>query len=165
MAKITSIVDDGMPSIQGEQQSTTDAHLYATDDQVDEYIRRMSDGVINCRERGRHSFAPVRVTGMHFVGVTPLGLLVRRVLCDSCLMVERVEEWDVRHKRGKVTRAELVSARLDYLDPTYRADRGHGRMRPRQIRNAVASLALEGSSFRETLKSAHEALKFRNSHE
>jgi hypothetical protein len=149
-----------LTSIQGEQQEEA-APLYATDDEVDEWVRQASEGAIVCQSDGRHHFPPARKTGIRFVGVTPLGLFIRRVLCDSCLMVERVEEWDVRHVGDRVTRAEFVSAKLDYLDPTYLAERGHGRMKPKQVRNAVASVLLAGVSFRDTMKAAQSAAKFR----
>lgn len=161
MAKIIEVVDDGTPvSIQGEQMAASGTH-YASDDEVDAWVRAASAGAVKCRQRGRHDFPTIEEAGMRFGDVTALGLLVRRVLCGSCLVVERVEEWDVRHKGDRVTRTELVRATLDYLDPEYLAKPGTGRMIPKAVRNAVASSVLSGESFRGVLEAAKAARKRR----
>lgn len=160
MAKITEIVDDGQPaSIQGEQQQAASATLWASDEEVMEYVQSVADAVLACRQRGRHFFLSIQDTGMVFVRVTATGLLVRRAGCESCGCVVRVELWDVRHKRDVVTRAELVDSFLDYTDSSYLGKPGHGRMKPKQIRNAVATLALQGQSFKDVLRAATEASK------
>jgi hypothetical protein len=160
MAQVVEIVEvpdtpETLRSIQGERADQVAGEMWATDDQVDEFVRSVGEWVLVCRERGRHAFAPVRVTGMRFEGVTPDGLFIRRVSCDDCGMVVRVELWEVRQKRGVITRVELVSATLDYT-PGYLGKPGTGRMRPRQIRNAVASLELSGQNFREIMKAARQ---------
>lgn len=159
MGQVVTIFDDGKSepaSIQGEQQQAS-ATLWATDDEVDAYVRRVAAGVLRCRARSRHLFDPVDEDGMRFVRVTREGLLVRVVPCESCEKVNRVELWDVRHKGDKVTRAELVTASLGYKDPSYLSPPGTGRMRPQQIRNAIASMQLGGTSYRAVLKAAEAA--------
>jgi hypothetical protein len=164
VATITTIVDDGLPSIQGEYEQVTVDAMFASDEDVAAYVETASPGVRACRERGRHLFAPTQVTGMVFVGVDEAGLLIRRVDCDSCGMVERVELWDVRHHRGKVTRAVLVSAKPAYKDPAYLNKAGKGRMTPKQVRNALATIELGGLDFRQLLKAARSAGKEEAAH-
>jgi hypothetical protein len=103
---------------------------------------------------------PTQVAGMVFVGVDEAGLLIRRVDCDSCGMVERVELWDVRHKRGKVTRAVLVSAKPAYRDASYLNKSGKGRMTSEDRCEARWPPSnLVGSTSVELLKAARSAGK------
>jgi hypothetical protein len=146
-------------SIQGEQQETA-APLYAEDTEVEKYVDTQSPGVVTCRERNRHDYPSIREAGLHFSGVDlTTGLHIRRVRCQSCNLVENVELWDIRHKGDTITRAERVSARPDYglrgpNGERYLAPEGHGRMLPKQVRNAVATGQLKGLSFKEIRKAA-----------
>jgi len=149
-------------SIQGEQQVEIQDTLWAADAEVDEFVLHADDGVIACRERGRHQFAPTRMSGMTFHSINREGFYVRRVPCDSCRRMEvgpdgdtlvpglprviRVEIWDVKHKRDKIVRCDLVRTYSEYVDPSYLNKPGHGRMKPRQIRASVGSQQLVGQS-------------------
>jgi hypothetical protein len=139
-------------SIQAEQQETYGAITWATDEEVDDFVANADDAVLICRERARHNFPTIKSGGLKFSGVTADGLMERRLLCPDCARVERVELWDVRHRRGAITRCELVAARLDYLDSTYLNKQGTGRIKAKQIRNSVGSSLLAGQSFRELRK-------------
>jgi hypothetical protein len=151
---------EGAPkSIQGEEQEAY-APLYAEDVEVEKYVDAQSPGVITCRERNRHDYPSIREAGLHFSGVNlTTGFHIRRVRCQSCNLVENVELWDLRHKGDTITRAERVSARPDYTlrgpnGERYLAPEGHGRMLPKQVRNAVATGQLKGLSFKEIRKAA-----------
>ena len=144
------------PTPVSEQQEQLDGRtpvLWATEDQVASFVASANDDVIICRERGRHFFKGVgRGGSLKFTGINREGLHVRRIVCDDCVCVERVELWELLHKRGKIYRANLVAAHLDYLDPTYLGEPGQGRMKTKQVREALVTLALTGQSFRELRK-------------
>lgn len=147
-------------SIQGEQQHQQQLDLFMPQEDVDTYVRESDDKVVECRERGRHPFETIRSSQMRFEGETEEGFLVRRQVCPCCGLAVRVEHWDVRHHRGRVTRCELVMARTEYRterlkDGTVRryvAPAGRGRIRPRQIRNTVGTMALSGMSYTELIR-------------
>jgi hypothetical protein len=149
-------------SIQGEQQAARGQAMWATDAAVDEWTGQAPPEVVVCRERGRHLYAATR-GGLQFSAITPEGWYVRRVPCDACRIrldddppwpapgtgmprVVRVELWDVKHHRDKITRCTLVKANPEYLDQAYLGKPGQGRMRPRQIRGASATAELAGQS-------------------
>lgn len=154
---------DNARSIQGEQQESRQLDLFMPQEEVDEYVRKSDDGVLACRESTRHPFPPTRLHGQRFDGVDPdTGLMIRYVNCPSCELAYRIELWDVQHRGNKVTRCELVFAktryRTQYLDDgtirRYTAPPGHGRMRPRQVKNAIATIMLGGVSYSELRKQA-----------
>jgi hypothetical protein len=137
-----------LPSIQGEQQQET-GWGRASDEDVDRYVDRVSDEVLACRERGRHLFPTIRVAGMQFTDVDGDGLFLRRLTCTCCGLAVRVEKWQGT-KRGRRVRFQLVASRLEYRTgddgQTYLAPSGQGHMTPRQIRDSVASKALQDQS-------------------
>src|SRR5918995_6646688 len=152
-------------SIQGEQQVEIQDTLWATDDEVSEFVAGADDGILACRERGRHFFPPTRVSKMHFYRITREGRWERRVPCEVCRHVApngtpgeprvvKVELWDIKHKRNKVLRngCQLVRSYLDYVDPTYLNKTGRGRMKPKQIQAVVGSVELEGMNVVELRK-------------
>jgi len=162
-------------SIQGEQQAARGQAMWATDAAVDEWTEHAPPEVVACRERGRHLYAPTR--GLQFSAITPEGWYVRRAPCEACRIrldddepwpapatgmprVVRVELWDVKHHRDKITRCVLVDAKPEYLDRTYLGTRGQGRMKPRQIRASSATAELSGGSvtaLRKTIKETERA--------
>jgi hypothetical protein len=137
-----------LPSVQGEQQQET-GWGRASDGDVDRYVDRVSDEVLACRERGRHLFPAIRQAGIHFTEVDDDGLFLRRLTCTCCGLAVRVEKWEGT-KRGRRVRFHLVASRLEYRTgddgQTYLAPSGQGHMTARQIRDSVASKALEDQS-------------------
>jgi hypothetical protein len=152
-------------SIQGEQQETRASATLMNQAEVDRYVDSADDRVLTCRERGRHPFPSIREAGLRFEGVSSDGLLIRRIQCPSCGLARRMEFWDVRQKGNRITRCELVEARTEYkterlTDGTvrsYTAPPGHGRITPKQVRNAVGTSALAGHSYRNLIRAARKA--------
>jgi hypothetical protein len=162
-------------SIQGEQQAARGQAMWASDGAVDEWRRDAPPEVVVCRERGRHLYAAT-AGNLHFSAITPEGWYVRRVPCEECRIrneddppwpapatgmprVVRVEWWDVKHHRDKITRCTLVRAQPEYLDQSYLGTPGHGRMKPRQIRGSSATAELAGQSvtaLRKEIKRAED---------
>lgn len=143
------------PSIQQEQQPATSSDR-APDEDVDAYVDRVSEAVLECRQRGRHLWPAMRVQDQPFTGIDEDGLFVRRLTCTCCELAVRVERWDGA-KRGRRARFQLVASRLEYLTgsdgQTYRAPSGSGRMTPRQVSDSVASKAMQGQSLAALRKS------------
>jgi hypothetical protein len=151
-------------SIQGESAARRAAAVWATDSEAADYTRAQPDGVVACRERGRHQYPPTRLTltgGPPFIDITPEGFYVREIPCESCRHVNddgtpglprvvRREVWDVKHKRGVIVEggAQLISAKPQEVDPDYLNGKGQGRIKPRQVRKAVMSSALVGQNIR-----------------
>jgi hypothetical protein len=149
-------------SIQGESAARRAATIWATDAEAADYTRSQPDGVVACRERGRHQYPPTRgsiTEGPPFIDITPEGFYVREIPCDSCRHVDddgnpglprvvRREVWDLKHHRGVITSAALVSAKPVVLDPEYRHGKGQGRIKPRQVRAAVVGAALSGQKIK-----------------
>jgi hypothetical protein len=146
--------------------------MWADDAAVDAWTAEAPPEVVTCRERGRHLYAPTR--GLNFSTITPEGWYVRRVPCEACRIREpddapwpapatgmprvvRVELWDVKHHRDKITRCTLVKAQPEYLDQAYLGKPGFGRMRPRQIRGASATAELAGQSVTQLRRAIKEA--------
>jgi hypothetical protein len=152
-----------LSSIQGEQQQET-GWVRASDDDVDQYVDRVSDEVLACRERGRHLFPTIRASGMQFTDVDSAGLFVRRLTCTCCGLAVRVEKWE-GVGRGRKIRFRRVAAHVEYQSgpegETYLAPSGRGRMTPRQIADSVASKALQGQSLTELRKTASRSRKTR----
>ena len=148
-----------LPSIQGEQQAHIAGATWADQAEVDHYVAQASDETVACRSRGRHFYElPRKTERMHFSGVTPEGFLIRTILCSVCQKVTRVEEWDVRHKRDRIVRLDLVRAYPKY-SPGYLGKPGQGRMKPRQIQSAAGTSAMHDLSYREVRKEAVDAAK------
>jgi hypothetical protein len=148
-----------LPSIQGEQQQET-GWVRASDEDVDQYVDRVSDEVLACRERGRHLFPTIRQAGIHFSGVDDDGLFVRRLTCSCCELAVKVEKWEGA-KRGRRVRFQRVASHLEYRigedGQGYLAPSGRGHMTPRQIGDSVASKALQGQSLAALRKAAKRA--------
>jgi hypothetical protein len=151
-------------SIQGEQQEQVQETLWATDDDVAGFVEGADDKHLICRERGRHDWRSIRQEGrgLVFTGTTLDDFPERRQLCPDCKAVERVEVWDVKYvkggkDRGKVSRCELLSVSFRYVDDGYQNKTGHGRMKPKQIKAAVGTVALRGMSYREVMAQARKA--------
>jgi hypothetical protein len=150
-------------SIQGESAARRAATIWATDSEAADYTRSQPDGVVACRERGRHQYPATRGSiheGPPFIDITPEGFYVREIPCDSCRHVNddgtpglprviRREVWDVKHKRGVITSASLVSAKPQVVDPDYLNPKGQGRIKPRQVRQAVVGEALAGQGIKD----------------
>lgn len=158
-------------SIQGEQQEAEQLDLFMDQADVDAYVDSVDNAILTCRERARHAFPTTRETGLRFSGVDgDTGLLIRRVMCPCCNLAERVELWDVQHRGSKVTRCEFVSAQTVYhterrKDGTirrYTAPAGRGRMKPKQVKNAIATGLLGGQNFTQILKEAKAAQRERD---
>jgi hypothetical protein len=154
-------------SIQGERTDEQATAAVMPQEDVDQYIGEADEPVVLCRERGRHLYPSTHAAGLRFVGVTEDGLMIRRLRCECCGLVDRVELWDVRQHRGRITRCELVSARPEYRTEygtngtvrRYTARPGHGRILPKRVRNALGTGQLAGQSYREVLKEARAGQK------
>ena len=159
-------------SIQGEAQRARGQAMWADDAAVDDWTAHAPPEVVVCRERGRHLYAATR-GGLQFSAITPEGWYVRRVPCEACRIrleddepwpapatgmprVVRVELWDVKHHRDKITRCTLVKANPEYLDQSYLGKPGFGRMKPRQIRGASATAELAGQSVTQLRRAIKE---------
>jgi hypothetical protein len=143
-------------SIQGEHQPEA-GWVRASDEDVDDYVDRVSDEVLACRERGRHLFPTIRAAGMQFTDVDSAGLFVRRLTCTCCGLAIRVEKWEAVG-RGRNLRFQRVTSHVEYQTgadgQSYLAPSGRGRMTPRQIADSVASKALQGQSLTALRKAA-----------
>src|SRR5689334_12111550 len=104
-------------SEQGEEQAETASTLWATESETEALVedaRKNDPYRLVCRQRGRHNY--LLTAALTFSGITRHGLWVRRIPCHDChapgapVKVERVELWDVRQYRGKITKAYLVVA-------------------------------------------------------
>jgi hypothetical protein len=165
MARDSPVTGDAGPdlpaaglSIQGERTARRAAAVWATDDEAADYARHQPDEVIACREAGRHVYPATRqslAAGPPFTDITPEGFYVRELPCDRCRHVNadgtpglprivRREVWDVKHTRGRITSAQLVSAVPVVVDPDYLNPKGQGRIKPRQVRAAIVGEHLKG---------------------
>lgn len=154
-------------SIQGEQQEQEALTLWASDDEVAEFVDGADDKHLICRERGRHDWKSIRGSGagLVFTGTTLDDFPERRQLCPDCEAVERIEVWDVKvakggKDRGKVSRCILLEVKFRYVEDGY-LNKDTGRMKPKQIKAAVGSAALKGKSYRDVMGQAREAQKKR----
>jgi hypothetical protein len=146
-------------SIQGEQQARQHTAVWADQSAVEDYAEKADEKTLVCRSRGRHFYSQINKTErIHFEGVTPEGFVIRRALCLVCERVTRVEAWDIRHRRDKITRLELVYSYSEYKSG-YLGKKGQGRMKPKQIASAVGTIAMYDMSYREVRQEAVEAQK------
>lgn len=142
-------------SIQGEQQRDYGVSR-ADQDDVDAYVDGVSAAVLGCRQRG-HRFPPPTPNGEPlWFAMDRQGVLYRRVLCQDCRLVMRVEQY-VFEGRGKNKRVKPVGqTQYVYLEgpdgERYAAPRGHGRMTRRQVTESVLSKSLSGLSITEVRK-------------
>jgi hypothetical protein len=153
----------GPLSHQGEQQARTLHSIWATPTEVALYVAGQPDGVIDCRESGRHRYTGSRKAltdpgAPPFTDISPEGWYVREIPCDSCRHVNddgtpglprviRREWWHLLHnRRGIITDngAQLVKARPVTLDSDYLNPAGQGRIKPRDVRAAVLSGHVRG---------------------
>jgi hypothetical protein len=158
-----TLTDDGPSSIQGIAERARRATVWATDAEAALYAQGQPDGVIACRENGRHVYPATRLSlaeGPPFTEITEDGWYVRRLPCERCRTVNedgtpglprvvRVEEWEIKHRRGLIVSAQIVRARpipvkADYLNPP-----GQGRIKPTQIRNATVTAAVSGMRIKD----------------
>jgi hypothetical protein len=161
----SKITDAGPLSHQGEAQARRRVTLWATDTDVAQRAATEPDGVVACRERGRHEIPATRFSvagALPFTDVTEEGFYLRRIPCPSCRHVNddgtpgpprvvREEIWDIKHRKGVilVNGAQLVSAKLIYVDADYLAPRDAGRSKPRQWRAAAMSPFLAGQNIKD----------------
>jgi hypothetical protein len=161
----SKITDSEPLSIQGEAQARRRVTLWASDTEVAQRAATEPDGVVACRERGRHEIPATRAStagSLPFTDVTEEGFYLRRIPCPSCRHVSedgtpgpprvvREEVWDIKHRKGVilVNGAQLVSAKLIYVDSDYQAPPGSGRSKPRQWRAAAMSPFLAGQSIKD----------------
>ncbi len=148
MAKVASVTP--IKSIQAEQQQTGQLTLWADQATVDKYVAEASDGVLTCRERGRHFFPSIRTAGVRFSGMDTRGRFVRQLLCEVCELVYRVEKWET-FKVGRKLRYRKVNSTISYdvtgpKGETYLKEKGHGRMKPTQVQEALVDYAMAGLS-------------------
>jgi hypothetical protein len=139
-------------SIQGEALDEQGV-LFASPEDVDQYVDQATDGIRACREAGRHPFPGVaRARGAIFSAVTEEGLLVRELECPQCLCAVRVELWE-SYGRGKAARVRFLSASVSYREgpdgERYLSPPGRGRMTQRAIKESIATAALDGTSITE----------------
>lgn len=166
---VTPAPDTGEPatplSIQGEREVRRGHTLWASDADVALRAQNSEDGVLACRERGRHAFPATRLTlagGQPFTDITDDGFYVRRIACPCCAHVNpdgspglprvvREEIWDLKHQRGVIIEngAQLASARTIYLDDDYLSPHGSGRTRPRQWRQVALGPSVAGLRIRD----------------
>ena len=129
-----------MSVFKATQQEEVELTLWATDDEVDEFVRGANDQHLICRERGRHDWQAIRTTGLVFTGITKDDYPERRTACPICRAVERVEVWDVKftqQRRGQGQTLRAAHCYTHYIDDATRTQMHAGRMQPRQIRGAV----------------------------
>lgn len=138
-------------SIQGEQQSKvgTQGVLWADPDDVETYVDEADEGDIECRDRGRHDIPRMRRKASMkeiFTEVDEHGNPIRRVVCRCCGKAEQVEVWSFSSGR-----LEPVSRHIWYpsylLKPgqkPYLLKSGHGRMKVRDVRAAIATTCVKG---------------------
>lgn len=139
-------------SIQGEAQHDAGT-LFASPEDVDQYVDQATDGIRACREAGRHPFPGVaRVRGAIFSAITEDGLLVRELVCPQCRCAVRVELWE-SYGRGKAARVRFLSASVTYRPgpdgERYPAPPGRGRITQRAVKESIATAALAGASITE----------------
>src|ERR1700754_1324137 len=88
-------------SIQGEQTDAAGGWFQMDQDDVDSYVDRSPDGVLICRERGRHWWPTISEAGIAFSDIDEsTGLFIRRLECKSCRLAVR-KEWSEAVRRGK----------------------------------------------------------------
>lgn len=151
-------------SIQGEQElvkAATSTYREMKVDEVDDYVRKASDGVVACRERGRHLYESTRHGGVMFTEVDDDGYLIRRLRCTCCELVDRIERWRTVREHGQL-RYRFEDSRPHYrtdTDERYLAPSGNGHIRPRTVREALVTEALSGMSVAEVKKIARRGGK------
>lgn len=139
------VAADRTRSLQGEQQDRR--FLYADRGFVSGYVRRVSDGILTCRQRYRHRYPPLSRTKIHFDGITPTGYLTRRSSpCLDCGCAIQVELFESFVERGEV-RVEWHASRIEYIEnelgETY-PTQGHGMVRPRDVKSEIVTMAIIG---------------------
>lgn len=133
-------------SIQGEDIKDwgPKADVRMADDDVEEYVAGQSAEVNRCRARGRHLYDEQESRAPIFSDITPEGLWVRKLMCECCELVGRIEFWESKRVGKSGRRWSFVTAKPDYSlrgpkGEKYLAEPGHGRMAPRQVKGAVVS--------------------------
>ena len=144
-------------SIQGEQQVEA-GHGFRrmAQDDVEQVITEIPEDTIDCRA-GRHYFPRIRPRdGVVFVGKNKKGQRIQRTRCTGCKLVDRVTLWEgeLAIRKGiEEIRWAPVDSRLDYNvrgpngEQYLLANKGLGRMAPRQVQAALMTEALRGLTF------------------
>lgn len=147
-------------SIQGEQkqrQIDNAPPQWADRDEVDKYVDSASRGVLACRERARHQFPTVSELGgqpIDFIGETDDNLLVRRDDCPCCGEAYREELYEIVGT-GRNLVVKRVAQITKYYD-NYLLPAGHGKVKPRDLRDSVATKAMQGQTAAEIRRRARE---------
>jgi hypothetical protein len=138
------VAETKLVSVQGLPAQAKAQVIWADASQVDAYARTVPVRAIPCRDRNRHNFPGVHITGLNFCRIDDDGWWIREVVCDDCGMKKQVQRWDVKHKRDVITgRPELVSTRTVTIRTAYDNDPGTGRIRVKMFRESLAMMALE----------------------
>ena len=85
---------------------------------------------------------------------------MRRLPCECCRHVNddgtpglprvvRVEEWELKHRRGVILSAQMVRARPVPLDSDYLNPPGQGRIKPRLVRDATVTAKVAGMRIKD----------------
>lgn len=137
-------------SIQGEHQLALDPDLFADQADVDDFVGKLPDSLLICRERGRHDFPTMREVGSIQLITNADGELIREDVCRTCQCAVRVEVWEGFRRNRQVRYRKVGRSRTYYRagpnGEKYPAPPGHGRMTPRQIQEAIATQLLAGVS-------------------
>lgn len=137
-------------SIQGEQEASGGGGGYTVADQgsVDDFVAGATDEILACRD-GNHAFPPRSRSQMVFTEMDGDGLYCRRVECRSCQCVDKVEKWEPVG-RGRTVRWHFIGSALSYKTgpngERYVMKTGMGRALKKQIREAMATMALQGQT-------------------
>lgn len=144
-------------SIQGEQQKRQrEATPQATPGDVDNYVDKKSEGILNCRSGG-HFFPPQSKAQLKFTGFDfDANAFEREIPCvNGCGCIVRVELWQPvgsgKRRRWNyigVKRREKANAEGE----TYAMAPGRGRAYRRDIKESMATLALKGITPEQIMK-------------
>lgn len=136
-------------SIQGERQKRREqrqreAVQAASLGDVDNYVDKKSQGILNCRTAG-HIYPPLSKSEIVFTGWDfEADAAERAVTCvNGCGCIDRVELWQRRGGRwNKIGTKRREHANAD--GETYAMPPGQGRASRKDICESVVSLALQG---------------------
>lgn len=158
-----------LTSIQGELLEEDPTRWVMDQADVDEYVDRQTPEVLECRERGRHTYPLMLVADpedLHFTDVDEdTGLFIRKVYCTICKLAYRRERWrGVETSRGRAY-WEPVDASVSYETgpngETYLAPSGKGSMRSKQVRRSIATKKMSGMTPAKMRKRIERANKKR----
>jgi hypothetical protein len=118
---------------------------------LDAYIARADDAVLDCRE-GLHRFPRRSASTAPLELINDEWRLVE--LCTHCGLAQREQIWALTVRRGVVVRAEYVRSSIRYLrddngNQGYLAPSGKGRINRRRLRERLMLQSLEGADLEE----------------